>query len=220
MNKVTVIIPAYNEANRIKSTIDALKNLESINEIIVIDDGSTDETFDIAKSTGINVFKTPKNAGKGEALNFGIKKAAGDIIVLLDADLGESAKEASKLIVPLISKETDVTIAKFPKAKRKGGFGFVKRLSRFGVKHLTGQIVETVLSGQRGFKKEVLDKLPPFESGYGVELGMTVDILRLGYSIKEVEVNMTHAETGRNLKGFIHRGKQFWHILKVIIKRM
>ena len=65
-------------------------------------------------------------------------------------------------------------------------------------------------------KKEVLEKFNEIPFGYGVEVGMTIDILKHGYRIKEVLVNMTHSETGRDLKGFIHRGKQYYHIKKVL----
>lgn len=219
MSKVSVLLPAYNEEDRIMETLGAVKSIKCVNEIIVIDDGSEDETYKIAKEMGAATYKTQSNAGKGEALNLGLEKATGDIIVFLDADLGISAKEAEKLILPVLDGKADVTVAKFPRAKKKGGFGFVKRLARGGVKFFAGKTIDSVLSGQRVFKKEVLDKLGPMESGYGVEVGMTIDILNMGYNIQEVEVKMTHAETGRNLKGFTHRGKQFWHILKVLVCR-
>ena len=64
--------------------------------------------------------------------------------------------------------------------------------------------------------KEVLEKFDEIPFGYGVEVGMTIDILKYGYRIKEVLVNMTHSETGRDLQGFIHRGKQYYHIKKVL----
>ena len=73
-----------------------------------------------------------------------------------------------------------------------------------------------MLFRSRIFKKEVLEKFKEMPYGYGVEVGMTIDILKHGYTVKEVLVNMTHSETGRNLKGFIHRGKQFYHIKKVL----
>ena len=81
---------------------------------------------------------------------------------------------------------------------------------------MTGVELDATLSGQRLFKKEVLEKFKEIPFGYGVEVGMTIDILKNGYKIKEVLVNMTHNETGRDLKGFIHRGKQYYHIKRVL----
>ena len=83
---------------------------------------------------------------------------------------------------------------------------------------MTGEELDATLSGQRLFKKEVLQQFEEIPFGYGVEVGMTIDILKKGYKIKEVLVNMTHSETGRDLKGFIHRGKQYYHIKKVLRK--
>lgn len=220
MNKtISVIVPAYNEETRIVNTLIALKSINNITNIYVIDDGSTDDTYINASAIeGVNVVRQSSNMGKGKALCEGLKLVLNDsdIIVFADADLEESAKDIEKLILPIIENKTDVTIAKFPAAKRKGGFGFVKKLAREGVYINTGVKLDTVLSGQRAFKKEVLQQINQCYTGYGVELGMTIDILNRGYNIMEVDVNMRHNETGRDLSGFIHRGKQFWQILMVL----
>ena len=218
---ISIIIPAYNEEVKIKDTLESIKGIEEINEIIVVDDGSTDKTTKIASevnSEKIIVLKLDKNRGKGYALNYGLKIAMknADIIGFLDADLGSSANDIKKLISPIINDEADVIIAKFPPAKKKGGLGFVKGLAKESVFEMTGVELDATLSGQRLFKKEVLEKFDEIPFGYGVEVGMTIDILKYGHSIKEVLVDMTHNETGRNLKGFIHRGKQYYHIKKVI----
>lgn len=220
-NNLIIIIPAYNEESRIQKTLESIMNINEISEIIVVDDGSTDKTYEIASCISndkIKTFKLDKNRGKGYALNYGLKiaKENGDIIGFLDADLGESAKEVEKLIPPILNSEADVIIAKFPPAKRKGGLGFVKGLAKNSVFEMTGVELDATLSGQRLFKREVLELFDEMPYGYGVEVGMTIDILKYGHTIKEVSVNMTHNETGRNLKGFIHRGKQYYHIKKVI----
>ena len=221
---VSIIIPAYNEEGKIKDTLLGIVNINEINEIIVVDDGSSDKTTDVAKSVEsekIKVFKLEKNRGKGYALNYGLDIAMknADIIGFLDGDLGSSSSETIKLIEPVINNEVDVTIAKFPPAKKKGGMGFVKRLAKESVFEITGVELDATISGQRIFKKEVLEKFSEIPYGYGVEVGMTIDILKHGYTIKEILVNMTHSETGRDLKGFIHRGKQFYHIKKIVSKK-
>ncbi|SHE53355.1 Glycosyltransferase involved in cell wall bisynthesis [Caldanaerobius fijiensis DSM 17918] len=215
---ISILIPAYNEGERIADTIKSLLEIEDC-EIIIINDGSTDDTSDIAKRFGVKVIDLMPNRGKGEALQEGIKHANGDIIVFLDADLGSSAREAIKLINPIKNDEADVTIARFPKSTKKGGFGLVKSLSRYGVKALTGKYIHSVLSGQRAFKKVVIKDLMPFSHGFGIEVGMTIDILRKGYRIKEVDVNMAHNETARDLKGFLHRGVQFKEIFITLVKK-
>ncbi len=218
---ISIIIPAYNEADKIKDTLENIKGIDEINEIIVIDDGSSDDTSKIASSVEsekIKLFTLERNKGKGYALNYGLKIAMenADIIGFLDGDLGSSSKEVKKLIDPILNNEADVIIAKFPPAKKKGGLGFVKGLAKESVLEMTGKELDATLSGQRLFKKEVLQRFDEIPFGYGVEVGMTIDILKYGYTIKEVLVNMTHSETGRDLKGFIHRGKQYYHIKKVL----
>ncbi len=223
MNRVdTVIVPAYNEESRIVGTILALKSIRYVKHIYVINDGSTDKTYDkICSIDGINIINQSSNRGKGEALYRGLQLALkdSDIIVFADADLEESAKDIEKLIVPILKDETDVTIAKFPPARRKGGFGFVKGLAKKGVFINTGENIDTALSGQRAFKSEVLKQINHRYKGYGVELGMIIDILNKGYDVMEIDVNMYHNETGRDLAGFIHRGKQFWQVLTVLISK-
>lgn len=221
---VSIIVPAYNEEQKIKDTLLGIVNIDEINEIIVVDDGSSDNTEKMAKSVNndkVKVFKLDKNKGKGYALNYGLDIAMknANIIGFLDGDLGSSSSETIKLIKPVINNEVDVTIAKFPPAKKKGGMGFVKRLAKESVLEMTGIELDATISGQRIFKREVLEKFKEIPYGYGVEVGMTIDILKYGYSIKEVLVNMTHSETGRDLKGFIHRGKQFYHIKKIVNKK-
>lgn len=218
---ISIIIPAYNEAGKIKDTLENIKCIDEINEIIVVDDGSSDDTSKIASSVEsekLKLFTLERNKGKGYALNYGLKIAMekADIIGFLDGDLGSSSKEVKKLIDPILNNEADVIIAKFPPAKKKGGLGFVKGLAKESVLEMTGKELDATLSGQRLFKKEVLKRFDEIPFGYGVEVGMTIDILKYGYTIKEVLVNMTHSETGRDLKGFIHRGKQYYHIKKVL----
>ncbi|MDO5707763.1 MAG: glycosyltransferase family 2 protein [Andreesenia angusta] len=223
MNKkksIDIIIPAFNEEDKIKYTLDALKTIEN-SRIILIDDDSNDRTIDIVKGLSIPkllCIKHDTNRGKGKAVKTGIENSDADIICLLDADLGDTAIEAEKLIAPVINNEADFTIARFGKAKKKGGFGLVKKLAAWGVKHYTGVEMSTTLSGQRAYKREVLEDIKYIPDDFGMEIAMTVEALMAGYSFKEIDVNMTHSESGRDLKGFKHRGKQFLDILKTIIK--
>lgn len=169
------------------------------------------------KKTGARLVNIKNNSGKGRALKEGLKYVKNDVVAFIDADVGLTSREVIKLIKPVVDGEADVTVARFPKVKVKSGFGFVKKLAKYGVKLLTGYDFDSTLSGQRVFKKEVLDKIKRFYSGYGIEVGMTIDILNMGYKIKEVDVDMTHSVTLRDIKGFIHRGRQFIDILKVLL---
>lgn len=217
----SVIIPAYNEGERIVDTLKGIENLEEVNEIIVVDDGSSDNTEEILESYNshkLRFVKQPSNMGKGKALEKGIELAnkKAEIIVFLDADVGNTSSEITKIIAPVQSGECDVTIARFKPAKKKGGMGFVKRLARDSVYEMTGVELNASISGQRAFKREVIERFDMIPDGYGVEVGMSIDILKWGYKIKEIIVDMSHNETGRDFKGFVHRGKQYIHIMKVV----
>lgn len=216
---VSVVIPAYNEEKRIQATLKSVFLVDCVGEVIVVDDGSSDNTADLAEKAGAVVLKNKKNMGKGQALRSGLSMAKGDIIVFLDADVGEKAAEIKKLIRPVMTGEADMTIARFPPARKKGGFGFVKALARWGVYIYTGKNINCALSGQRVFRLEVMECIGNISPGFGVEVGLTIDALKKGFSVMEVDVDMTHRETGRDLGGFAHRIRQFFNILQVLIQR-
>ena len=217
----SVIIPAYNESERIVDTINGINDLAEVDEIVVVDDGSSDNTAQVIKSIDIEKLKfyiQTKNYGKGKALEKGLEimRKDADIVVFLDADVGKTSSEVIKIIRPVLDDECDVAIARFRPALKKGGMGFVKRLAKDSVYEMTGVELNSTISGQRAFKREVIDRFDFMPDGYGVEVGMTVDILKWGYRVNEYLVDMTHNETGRDLKGFIHRGKQYLHIKKIV----
>ncbi len=215
-SKVSVVIPAHNEATRITDTVKGVLDIAEVSEVIVVDDASTDETAKLATLAGATVMVLPRNMGKGGALNVGVAKATGDVIALLDGDLGASAREARLLVLPILEDQADMTIARFPQAKKKGGFGLVKNLARKGIRYYTGLEANAPLSGQRVMTRSVLEKVIPFASGYGVEVALTIKVARAGFRVTEIATQMSHAETGRDLRGFMHRGKQFVHVARVL----
>ena len=116
---VSILIPAYNEAKNIQATIQAIKSIGKVDQIIVINDGSQDDTSTLAKQTWVEVIDLDKNIGKGGALNYGVKFAKGEIIGLLDGDLGKSASEVEKLLIPVVENKVDMTIGRFWRQKRR-----------------------------------------------------------------------------------------------------
>ncbi|MGI6513881.1 MAG: glycosyltransferase family 2 protein [Syntrophomonadaceae bacterium] len=214
--RVAAIVPAYNEENRIASTLKAIQEIPEINVIRVVNDGSTDRTAEIARESGVEVVNLTANVGKGEAINRGVRGVEADVFIFLDADLGDTAREAARILRPVLNGEADLCVARFPPPKKKGGIGMVKRLAAWGIAR-EGMIAREPLSGQRAMTSQVLQDILPFHSGFGIEVGMTIRALRRGYRIIEVPVQMSHAETGRNLKGFIHRGRQFLDVARVIL---
>jgi glycosyltransferase involved in cell wall biosynthesis len=215
----SAVIPAFNEAERIGKTIAALKRLPEIDEIVVVDDGSTDDTASAAEAAGARVVRQSPNRGKGAALTAGIKSAQGDILLLLDADLGETADQAASLLPPVMNGEADMSIATFPVIPGKGGgFGFVVRLARNGILKRTGKEMQAPLSGQRAIRREVLEKIG-IAGGFGAEVALTIDALCAGFHVVEVPTTMTHRVTGRDWKAMRHRARQFNAVARALWAR-
>lgn len=218
---ISVIIPAWNEAERIGTTLQHLRRLHHpnirIDELIVVDDGSEDDSWRVAEPYADRIIRHARKRGKGAALDTGWREAKGKIVVFLDADLGTSAAYAGRLIEPLTNDAADMTIAKFPPSRVKGGFGLVKGLAVNGIYRLSGFRAEAPLSGQRALKREVLEKVGSLAQGFGIEVGLTIDAMRHGFHIVEVEVPFEHRETGRDWSGFLHRGRQFWAVGKTLL---
>jgi len=207
---VSVIVPALNEEQTIPATLQAIRKASQPNiELIVVDDGSRDQTYNLSSLFADRVIRNHVNMGKGKALMIGSQQANADIIVFIDADLGETAVYWERLLLPILNDELDMTIAAFSAPEKKGGFGLVKGLAYHGIYRLSGYKTGSPLSGQRAMRKQVLAQIGSLAHGFGIEVGLTIDAAKAGFRIGEVQVEFRHRETGRDLKGFYHRGKQF-----------
>lgn len=220
MTAVVVVIPAHDESERISDTVRAAIAIPGVTRCIVVDDASSDDTAARAEVAGAKVVRLVHNVGKGAALEAGASRAEdADVVLLLDGDLGSTAQEGAKLLEPVLAGHADMAIARFPRPEGKAGFGLVKRLARFGIASMGGGFqAEAPLSGQRALTRECLASTRPFATGYGVEVALTVRALRRGMRIVEVPTTMTHAATGRDLKGFVHRGRQFVHVALSLLR--
>lgn len=217
---VVALIPAYDEAERIEATVAATRRVDSVDRVIVIDDGSRDATAERARLSGAEVLRLQVNRGKGGALTAGITHVArsADVVVFLDADLGVTAEQAGALVEPVADGRADMTVAIFPPPAGPGGFGLVKRLARSGIRALAGYDAEAPLSGQRALSRSALAAAMPLAGGFGAEVALTVRVCRAGLRVLEVPTTMAHSATGRDLAGFIHRGRQFRHVAVTLVR--
>jgi hypothetical protein len=218
---VAALIPAYNEADVIAATVEAVRGLDDVERVLVIDDGSTDDTATFAREAGAKVLRCEHNNGKGAALKRGVEEleagAPPAIVLLLDGDLGSSAREASTLLAPVLNDLADMTVGVLPKPVGSGGFGVVKNLARGAIRDWGGGYDSLApLSGQRALSWECLQAVLPFAAGYGVEVALTIRALQQNYRVLEVMVDMQHRATGRDLSGFLHRARQYLDVRRTI----
>lgn len=214
------IVPAKDRADSIVATVAALASLAAVDRVVVVDDGSRDATGTLAAAAGATVVRLATNRGKGAAVAKGVEAAPeADVYLLIDADLGDTAGLADALLGPVVSGEADMTVAVLPSAGAKGGFGSVRRLAAEGIRRATGFEPSAPLSGQRAVRGDLVRSVP-LADRFGLETGLTIDVLRAGGRVVEVDVAMDHRHTGRRLAGFRHRGNQGLDILRALWPRL
>lgn len=214
---VSVIIPAYQASEVVGATVRAVRSVPGIDEVIVVDDGSRDGTAGIAREAGADqVITLDRNRGKGAALRAGTAVASGDVLLFLDADLGESARHAGELL-RAHADTGGMAIAVLPSPPGAGGVGLLRGLASLAIWMLAGLRVKAPLSGQRALPAR-LARHAGIASGFGVEVGLTVEAAHLGWPVVETPVPFTHRATGRTLAGFWHRGRQFRDVLLLVLQ--
>jgi Glycosyl transferase family 2 len=216
---VAIVIPARNESDRIRATVQAAAGVPGADLLVVVDDGSRDGTAAVAESAGAIVLRHSRSLGKGAALETGAEAvrllernddhSQRRHLLFLDGDLAESAGCAGALVQPVRDGQTDMTIAVFTDRVRAGGHGFVIGLSGAGIRRATGWSPAQPLNGQRCLTRDAFEAARPLAAGWGVETGLTIDLLRQGFRVTEVEVPMAHRATGTDWQAQLHRARQF-----------
>jgi glycosyltransferase involved in cell wall biosynthesis len=207
-----VIVAARNEGDRIGATLDSLSEVLPDARLLIADDASTDGTAQIAMRKGAWVVRRGRRHGKGKNVTATARAAIGEFddgttVLLCDGDLGESAGRLTALIDPVETADCDLAVAAFADP-RGGGFGIALGYARRAVERRCGARLGAPLSGQRAMRLETLRHLLPFADGWGMEVGMTIDAVRAGHRISEIELPLEHRVTGRTPAGFLHRARQ------------
>lgn len=198
------LIPAFNEEKTIREVISRIKNVNLIP--IVIDDGSSDKTYELAKKSGAIVIKHLINKGKGEALKTGFEyvlKNLPDIesIVIVDADLQYSAKESIKLLKPLEEKEADFVMG----YRNWRTLPFRNRLGNFVWRTTFNLLFKTKLKdtncGFMALSRRAMSKMRRAYGGYIIENMMLVDVLKNKLKIKQVHVTVKYRRKRNIISG-------------------
>jgi len=226
-SRVVVIVPAKDEARRIAATVRAALQIPDVGAVVVVDDGSTDDTAAVARSAGAEVTRHERNRGKGAAMQTGADYVArhfapSGALLFVDADLQESAGATAALTGQVLAGEADMTIAVLPpQSSPGGGRGFVVRLARNGVERATGWAPTQPLSGMRCLTPQAFAAARPLARGWGVEVGLSIDLIRQGKRVLEVPCDLHHRVTGTDLRAQLHRAAQFRDVwLALAVRRL
>jgi glycosyltransferase involved in cell wall biosynthesis len=222
-----VIVTAHNEAERIGATVAALAHAFPGARLWVADDGSSDATAEIALECGAGVVSAGRVIGKGGAATLAAREALGSILdgahgaavcILCDGDLGESARSLVALADAVHSGEADMAVAVFAK-RVGGGVGLAVGFARWAIRRRCGMTTRAPISGQRALSAGVLGDVLPFAHGFGMEVGMTIDAVRAGHRVSEIELELSHRATGRTPAGFAHRARQLADFIRAYLAR-
>jgi Glycosyl transferase family 2 len=225
--RIAAVIPAKDEAQRIAATVAAVRGIPQVDLVVVVDDGSRDGTAELARSAGADVVRHARNRGKAAALTSGAAyvarqesveshgraadaPAAPRLLLFVDGDLEDSAANLTVLVDPVLHGRADMTIATLPPQRTAGGGrGLVVRLARQGIAELTGFEAVQPLSGMRCLTRQAFDSASPLARGWGVEVGLTVDVLLARLRVEEVPCDLHHRVSGVDWRGQLHRARQY-----------
>ncbi len=226
---VAVVIPARDEADRIVETVTAAAGIPGVAFVVVVDDGSRDATAALAQHAGAIVMRHARNRGKGAAMETGADvvrladqredRDSPRHLLFLDADLAGTAARAGPLAEPVLAGTADMTIAVFSVTVKLGGHGLVVGLAGAGIRRATGWRPAQPLNGQRCLTRPAFEAARPLAHGWGVETGLTIDLLRKGLRVAEVQVELAHRATGTGPRAQLHRARQLADVARALAAR-
>jgi len=214
--EVSIIIPAYDEAESIGELIKNIKNLHPDFEVIVINDGSTDDTGGKAKAAGAIVYSHPYNIGNGAAIKSGIRIASGDVLVFMDGDGQHDPGDIAKLLEYL--PEFDMVVGARPKGKQTSwGRALANKAYNWLASYVAKFRIQDLTSGFRAVKSDIARNfLYLLPNTYSYPTTLTLCILRSGKSLKYVPIHTLSRKNGRSNIKIFRDGIRFFLIITKI----
>lgn len=217
--KLSVILPVYNEKNTIEKIVKKVKGIDLKKEIIIIDDGSTDGTRDLLKTSinqepsavnqnslnDIKIIYHSTNKGKGAAIRTAIEFVTGDIVIIQDGDLEYDPRDYPRLIQPIINGEADVVYGSRILGKGKKSYLCFYWGGRF-VSWIANMLYHTRITdestGYKVFRADILRKLNLKCQGFEFCPEVTAKVCKMGYQIKEVPISYypRRIEAGKKIR--------------------
>jgi glycosyltransferase involved in cell wall biosynthesis len=208
---IDFIIPAYNEEKNIANIVREIREY-SQGKIIIVDDSSKDNTFArIPDGDNIIKIKNIFNYGKGYSIKKGLYYSDGDFIALIDGDSRGIIRHVSSAID--IISDYDCVI--FSPPIKGGGLGILRRFAHDVVFRETGQSIPWCINGLRIIKKSIIENIKDkLDDRFAFEVSMTIELIKNSYKVSNLQVEFEHRYTGKDIKGYLHRGKQFEDIYR------
>jgi len=214
--KISVIIPAYNETRTIGDLISKIRSLYPDFEIIVVNDGSTDDTAAIAKNAGAKVYSHPYNIGNGAAIKSGIRTASGDILVFMDGDFQHDPEDIGKMLEYF--PEYDMVVgARSIKDQASIWRSLGNKIYNWLASYVAKFNVQDLTSGFRAIKSDVAQQfLYLLPNSYSYPTTLTLAVLRTGRALKYIPIEVKLRKTGiSNIKIFKDGVRFFMIIVKI-----
>lgn len=209
--RIWVVIPSFNEAERLRVT---LGSLSEFNHILVVDDGSTDNTSQVVAEANVQSLRSELNEGQGAALARGFKEAlrqGADIVVSFDADGQHDPKDIAALVAPIISGRADVVLgSRFlgRALSEPTGHRLLLKMGVWLTRVLTGLKVTDTHNGLRALNRDALSRLTVDSPRRGHASQIMFEISYLNLRYEEVPVTIRYLGTGRPVAGV----KEFWEV--------
>ena len=213
---VSIVIPAMNEADAIGSVVSQLRGAAPWREIIVVDDGSADDTAALARAAGACVIRHPYNKGNGAAVKTGIRQASGEFVLIIDADGQHPPEDAQRiaarlgdfdLVIGARNGATQATTA------RRAGNALLNNLASY----LTSRPIPDLTSGFRGARTECLREfIHLLPNGFSTPTTTTLAFIKAGYNVAFEPID-ARQRSGRSKIRFAHDGARFLLILLKIV---
>lgn len=209
---VSVVVPAYNEADRIGAVLSPLTRCPFVDEVIVIDDGSDDGTAAVARRYPVTVISLPENRGKAAALDEGVGTARNDILLFLDADLvGLKEEHVRRLVSAYVPGQVDMVVGVFSNGRMNTDLA---------------QKINPFASGQRVVSKALWERAKEnvSEMNYGIEIALSRLAAKEGWKSEKVKLDgVTHIlkEEKRGFaKGVLDRMRMYGDMIKWLVKKV
>ena len=218
MNKsdISIIIPAYNESATIGDIIKKIKELYPESEVIVVNDGSSDNTAEAAKDAGAIVYSHPYNIGNGAAIKSGIRIASGETLVFMDGDGQHNPEDIGRMLECF--PEYDMVVGARPKGKQVSLFrGAGNRILNWLAGYVARFRVQDLTSGFRAVKAEIAyNLLYLLPNTYSYPTTITLGVLRSGRSLKYIPIDINRRKKGSSNISLFRDGVRFFMIITKI----